>query len=114
MAATTATLHAVGLQTGGGYNVDCYVPDAVATLWTFDSGAGAASTSESFYIFPEDVMIYDVSMAGAPTATRGRFCGNGIPSGNIMAYANQLYSLNNRPKINVKVKAGHRLSIVQL
>ena len=67
MAATVGTIQAVGLQSGQGYSIDCAIPDAVATLWTFDSGAGATTTSDAFYIFPEDVVITDVSMAAAPT-----------------------------------------------
>jgi len=114
MAATTASLQAVGLQTGQSYNVDCAVPDAVATQWTFDDGAGATTTSPAWYSFPEDVMLIDISMAAAPTATRGRITSNGVPSGNVIRYVSHLYSLNNRPRIGVKVKAGNRVGIVQL
>jgi len=113
MAATTATLTARGLQTGQGYSIDTYVPDAVATQCTFDDGAGAGTGSPTWTIFPEDVVLEDFCMAAAPTATRGRFTSNGVPSGNVIRYVAHLYSLNNRPKLNVKVRAGHRLGIVQ-
>lgn len=114
MAATTGTMQAVGLKTGQGYSIDLYFPDAVATQVTFDSGAGAGSTTESFYQFPEDVVITDISMAAAPTATRGRFVSNNVPSASVIRYGNHLYSLNNRPNPNIKVRAGSRLGIVQL
>lgn len=114
MAATTGTITARGLQTGQGYSIDCAIPDAVATQWTFDDGAGATTTSPSWYAFPEDVVVMDVSMAAAPTATRGRFTSNSVPSGFVIKYTNHLYSLNNRPALNLKIKAGHRLGIVQL
>lgn len=113
MAATTATVHAVG-QSGMGYHVDAAVPDAVNTLWTFDSGAGATTTSQAYMQFPENVTIYDIAMAGAPTATRGRFTVGGIPTGSTVAYAQHLYSLNNRPNIGLKVRAGSMIGIVQL
>lgn len=113
MAATTGTIHAIGVS-GAGYHVDAYVPDAVGGVWTFDNGAGAGSGSPPYYQFPEDVIITDVSMAGAPTATRGRFTSNGIPSGSVFAVGTQLYSLNNRPKMNIKIRKGHMLGIVNL
>jgi len=53
-------------------------------------------------------------MAGAPTATRGRITSNGVPSSIVFAVGTQLYSLNNRPKMNVKLKAGHMFGIVNL
>jgi len=114
MAATAGVIYATGLKTGQGYAIDSYVPDAVATLWTFDSGAGAAATSSDFYTFPEDVVINDISMDGAPTATRGRFVSNGQPSGKVIRYGQHLYSLNNRPKLGIKVRAGARFQIIQL
>lgn len=114
MAATTGTLLAKGLQTGQGYSVDLYFPDAVATSVTFDDGAGAGTGSPTWYSFPEDVVIVDVSMAAAPTATRGRITSNGVPSASTLRYGNHLYSLNNRPNPGIKLKAGHRLGIVQL
>ncbi len=43
MAATAGTLYAKGLKTGTTYAIDVYVPDAVADVLRFDSGAGAGS-----------------------------------------------------------------------
>jgi len=83
MAATTGTIHAVGVS-GAGYHIDAYVPDAelkkrgMGGVWTFDSGAGAGSATPPYYQFPEDVIITDISMAGAPTATRGRITSKNI------------------------------------
>lgn len=114
MAATTGTVLAKGLKTGQSYSIDAYVEDAVGGVWRFDSGAGAGSTSAVDYVFPEPVMIIDVSMAGAPTATRGRFTGNGVPSASVIRYGNHLYSLNNRPVLSVKLRQGSRLGIVNL
>src|SRR5512136_1371949 len=113
MAATTGTIHATGVS-GAGYHVDAYVPDAVAGLWTFDAGSGASATSTPYYQFPEDVIITDISMAGAPTATRGRITSNGAPSSVVFAVGTQLYSLNNRPLMNIKIRKGHMFGIVNL
>jgi len=114
MAATTGTILAKGLNTGTSYSIDAYVEDAVGGVWRFDSGAGAGATSSVDYAFPEPVVIIDISMAGAPTATRGRFTGNGVPSASVIRYGSHLYSLNNRPVLSVKVRAGSRLGIVNL
>lgn len=113
MAATTGTVHAVGVS-GAGYHVDAYVPDAVGGLWTFDSGAGAGASSTPYYQFPERVIITDISMAGAPTATRGRITVNGAPTSIVFAVGTQLYSLNNRPLMNVKIEKGRMFGIVNL
>jgi hypothetical protein len=113
MAATTGTIQAVGVS-GAGYSIDAYVPDAVGGVWTFDSGAGAGAGTPTFYQFPEDVIIFDVSMAGAPTATRGRFTSNGVPLSSVIRFGNHLYSLNNRPNPNIKLRKGHQLGIVNL
>lgn len=114
MAATTGTIQAKGLKTGQGYSIDAYVEDAVGGVWRFDSGAGAGATSAVDYAFPEPVIVTDVSMAAAPTATRGRFTGNGVPSASVIRYGNHLYSLNNRPNPNVKIRQGTRFGIVNL
>jgi hypothetical protein len=113
MAATTGTIHAVGVS-GAGYHVDAYVPDAVGGLWTFDSGAGAGSTSTPYYQFPENIIITDIAMAGAPTATRGRITVNGAPTSIVFAVGQQLYSLNNRPLMNIKITKSKMFGIVNL
>ncbi len=114
MAATSGTVFAKGLQTGMSYAIDAYVEDGVGGVWRFDSGAGAGATSAVDYQFPEDVALTDVSMAGAPTATRGRFTSNGVPSASVIRYGSHLYSLNNRPPLFVKIRGGNRLGIVNL
>ncbi len=114
MAATTGTVFCKGLQTGTTYAIDAYVEDAVGGVWRFDSGAGSGATSAVDYQFPEDIAVTDVSMAGAPTATRGRFTSNGIPSASVIRYGSHLYSLNNRPPLFLKVRRGSRLGVVNL
>lgn len=114
MAATAGTIFAKGMRTGTTYAIDVYVPDAVADVLRFDSGAGAGSTSAVDYAFPEDVVIYDASFAAAPTATRVRITGNGVPSANTIRYGSYAYNLNNRPLMNIKVKAGTRIGGVNL
>ena len=114
MAATTGTILCKGLNSGTTFSIDTYVEDAVGGVWRFDSGAGAGASSAVDYQFPEDVAILDVSMAGAPTATRGRFTSNGVPSASTIRYGNHLYSLNNRPTLFIKLKGGNRLGMVNL
>ena len=114
MAATAGTIYAKGLETGTTYAIDVYVPDAVADVLRFDSGAGASSTSAVSYKFPEDVVIYDMSFIGAPTATRVRLTGNGVPSANAPRFANYSNALNNRPLMNIKIKRGTDLGGVNL
>jgi hypothetical protein len=114
MAATAGTIFAIGLATKQGYAIDAYVPDAAGGVWTFDDGAGAGSGSTAWYSFPEDVVITDISMAGAPTATKGRITSNGLPSGNIVRFGSHLYSLNSRPVLNIKIQGGKRLGIVNM
>ena len=70
MAASAGTLMAVGAKTGRTYNVDLYIPDAIATLLTFNPAALAVVGSPNTWRVPtsENVIIYDVSTPTAPTA----------------------------------------------
>lgn len=109
------TIFARGVRSGKGYAVDLYISDVVSGLGNWDSGAGASSTSDTFFTFGEPVVIYDFSIAtGLTDTTAARFVGNGRPSSEVIRWANQLNTLNNRPRLNIPVRAGTRLGMLQL
>jgi len=114
MAAINATLVLKGLRTGKTYSVDVYAPDAVATLFTFNSSGAAVSGSNSTYRAVEDCIISDISATAGPTATGFVFSANGnVISGGVLRWANQLTSLPNRTVMAIPIKSGDFLGAVQ-
>ena len=114
MGATNATIVLVGARTGKTYSVDAYLPDAVNTLWTFNSSGAAVATSNSTYRAVEDMFVIDVSMGTAPTATGCVFTINGnIVAGGSLRYVNQMAALPNRVRLAIPVKSGDFLGATQ-
>ena len=114
MAAINATLVLKGLRTGKTYSVDVYAPDAVATLFTFNSSGAASATSNSSYRAVEDCVISDISATAGPTATGFTFTANGnVVSGGVLRWANQLTSLPNRTKMALPIRSGDFLGAIQ-
>jgi len=107
MAAQQGSLSLLSLKTGRTYNVDIHLPDAASTYWTFNSTGPATSTSSNQYRLPEDVQIYDFSLTTSPTATNVTFQVDNAPvNGGVIRYANQLTSLPNRQRLNIKLPQG--------
>lgn len=107
MAAQNGSLVLLGLKSGRTYNVDIYLPDAASTYWTFNSTGPAASTSSNQYRLPEDVQLYDFSLTTAPTATNVTLQVDNAPiNGGVIRYANQLTSLPNRQRLNIRLPQG--------
>lgn len=48
-------------RSGATYPIDIYISDVNGALINFDGGAGAGSTSPTFWIAPEDVILEDYS-----------------------------------------------------
>jgi len=114
MAAQNGTLTLKGVKSGKNYFVDIYLPDAVATRWTFNPSGAAVSTSKDTYKFVEDCVLVDVSMATAPTATGCILQIDGATvNGGALRYTNQLAALPNRIKLSIGARAGQELGSLQ-
>lgn len=117
MAATpkNATLTFVGLQTGKTYAVDAYVSDVDKAFVNLDSGSGSSSTSNTFWIAPENVRLTDFAMitGTADTVSIIPLSDYNIVPGQRFRYTVYLTSLNNRPPINIPFAAGRRISFLQ-
>ena len=113
MAASAGTIIFQG-KSGRIFSVDLYIPDAVATLLTFNTAGLAASTSPSSYRVPEDCVLLDVTTATAPTAVGGALKVNsGIVNGGTFRWADRLNTLSTRAKFAVPIKSGDFVSILQ-
>jgi len=113
MAATNGTAVFVGAS-GKTYAIDVYVPDAIATKWTWNASGLAASTSTDYWQAPEPVVLVDISMAAAPTAVGGTFTVDGVLyPGQNLRWANQQNSITFRPKLNIPFKTGQRIGVLQ-
>lgn len=105
----------IAAQGGTSISVDVYFSDVVNAAATFDSGAGAGTTSESFYKCPISGIITDFSVVtGLTDTTRGRVTVNGSPTKSILRWGNHTNTINNRPKPNIPIYAGENLGLVQL
>lgn len=113
MAASAGSMVLVG-KSGKTYTIDVYIPDAVATLLTFNPAGLAASTSPSDLRVPEDCVITDITTAAAPTAVGGTFKVNsGVLNGGTFRWADRINTLSNRFRLSVPLRAGDFLSCLQ-
>lgn len=113
MAASAGTMIMRG-KSGRIYSVDVYIPDAVATLLTYNPSGLAAATSPSDYRVPEDVIITDITTATAPTAVGGTLKVNsGVVNGGTFRWADRLNTLSNRAKFAIPLRGGDFISILQ-
>ncbi len=113
MAATNGTLICIG-KSGRTYSVDLYIPDATATLVTFNASGLAASTSPSTWRCPEDVTIVDVVAVATPTAVGATLTINqALANGGAVRWSNQLTTLANRAKLNLGVRGGDFVGFTQ-
>lgn len=110
-----ATMTFIGRQTGQTYSKDVYLSDVVAGLVNWDSGAGASANSETFWTPPEAVVMRDFSiLTGMTDTTAMQITKNGVPSGNILRYANYLNTLNSRPPMMIAFPAGTKIGLIQI
>jgi len=113
MAASAGTMILQG-KSGRIYSLDIYIPDAVATLLTFNPAGLAAATSPSDYRVPEDCVITDVTTATAPTAVGGTLKVNsGVVNGGTFRWADRLNTLSTRAKFAIPIRAGDFISVLQ-
>ena len=113
MAASAGTMIFLG-QSGRVFSIDVYIPDAVATLLTFNSAGLAAATSPDSYRVPENCVLTDVTTATAPTAVGGALKVNsGVVNGGTFRWADRLNTLSNRAKFAIPIKGGDFVSILQ-
>lgn len=113
MAASAGTIIFQG-KSGRIYSVDIFIPDAVATLLTFNTAGLAASTSPDNYRVPEDCILMDITTATAPTAKGAALkINSGIVNGGTFRWADRLNTLSTRAKFAVPIKAGDFVSLLQ-
>jgi len=100
---------------GGNITIDCYCSDVANGLCNWDSGSGASATSETFYKSPVSGAIVDFSiLTGMTDTTVGRLTIDGSNTKSTIRWANHLNTLNSRPQLNVPVRAGENIGIIQL
>lgn len=102
-------------ESGKTYSVDAYISDVNGALVTFDSGAGAGSTSSTYWVAPENVILKDFSMVtGTADTEKIRICKNGIPTPNVLRYVPHLTTNAERPKLQIGFVSGTMVSAIQI
>jgi hypothetical protein len=99
----------------GTLSVDLYLPDAAATLVTFNPSGAAAATSATTWRAPIDCVLQSIALsAAAPTATGCVITVNGaVCAGGTVKWANQLSTLANRMLYAIPIKAGDFVGATQ-
>jgi len=112
----TATTGSINLSIAGGrsFTVDCYIPDAVATLVTMNPTGLAAAGSPNIWIAPQDAIITDIASLAAPTAVGAIIkINSAVINGGTFRWGNRLNTLSNRMRQAIPIKKGDQLSILQ-
>lgn len=113
MADSAGTAVFIG-KSGRTYAIDLFIPDAVATLLTFNPAGLSVSTSPDTYRVPEDCILVDITTATAPTAVGGALKVNsGVVNGGTFRWADRLNTLSTRARFNVPIRSGDFISILQ-
>lgn len=102
-------------RSGKTYAVDAYISDVNGALINWDGGAGASSTSPTFWKAPEDVILQDYSMVtGTADTEKLRLLRDSMPTAHVLRYGVHLTSLATRPKLNIGFLKGTNISAVQI
>ncbi len=110
-----ATLTFIGLRTQKTYSKDVYLSDVVAGQVNIDAGAGAGTTSPEEWTAPEALALTDFAIVTGMTDTKAiQLTRNGVPTGDILRYANYLNTLNSRPRITIGFRALDRVAAIQI
>jgi len=114
MAASAGTIILRDIKSNRTYSVDMYIPDAVATLLTFNPSGLAGTSSPSDYRIPADSVIVDITTSTAPTAVGGTLKVNsGVVNGGVFRWADRLNTLSKRADLVIPVQAGSFISVLQ-
>lgn len=98
----------------GTKTIDVYLPDAAATLATFNPTGPAGTTSPNTIRMPDAGIIYDISTAAVTTATSAVFVINsGLVNGGVIRWANQAASNPNRQKLKIHFEKGDFIGLNQ-
>lgn len=101
-------------RSGKSYSVDAYSSDVLAALINLDGGAGASSSSPTYWSAPEDCILVDWSVVtGLTDTTKLQLTRNQVPTGDFLRAAIHLTSLNNRPALRIGFRRGDQLGGIQ-
>ena len=116
-AAKTGAIHFIGLQSGLTYSKPIYSADVVGTLCRIDNGSGTpgATGGADFCVFSEPVQLFDMSLVtGVTDALNLRVMADYAPTAHTILWSSMVDTLANRPKLNIRFKAGTRISLQQI
>jgi hypothetical protein len=114
MVTTTNGLLRLRGISGKDYSYNIFVSDVAGGALTFSTIGQAVAGSSNFIITPEPCMIADLSVTTGPTVIFNLVpYVNDVSSGQIIALANVINTLQNRSFPTVKISGGRKLTILQ-
>jgi len=97
------------------YSVDLYGSDVANALITFDAGAGAGASTQTFWTPPENCILTDFGIhTGMTDTTRIRLTKGGQPTPSILHFAAHLDTSNGRPTLFEGFARGVQVGAIQL
>jgi hypothetical protein len=113
----TGAVMFMGLSTKTTYTKAIYNADTAGTYCRIDNGAGTpgATGGADFCVFPEAVQLFDASfVTGIVDTANLRVMADYNPTSYVINWASHVNTLATRPALNIRFKAGTRISLQQL
>lgn len=111
----SGTFTLIGLRSRRTYTVDVYLSDVANALARFDSGLGAGSASDTFWMTPEPMYLVDFTInTGMTDTTKVSLIVNSAPTGVIFRFAERLNTLATRAPVSIPIPGGVKLGLIQL
>jgi hypothetical protein len=105
----------IGQNTGKTYITHIYLSDVANSEGNFDSGAGASSSSRTWWQPPEPVILVDFAIhTGMTDTTKVRVTKGGQPTASVLVYAAHLDTSNARPALSDGFAPGMAIGFIQL
>ena len=101
-----ATASFVGAS-GRVYTIDVYASDVANAAVNWSPSGAAGTGTLTYWQCPEDCTLFEFSINTGMTDTKGLIFteGGAVKAGTAIRYANQLNTLNNRPRLTIKFGA---------
>jgi len=96
------------------YNINLYSSDVLGAAVTMSLVGLAGTSSQNFYILPENCVVVDLSVTtGQTVTTNWSFYINDQPIGNVVPIANIVNTLNQRAVPHIPLPGNRKLTIIQ-
>ena len=94
--------------------IGIYFDDTAGNMVRYDAGSGAGAATPTDFIPAMNCVLHDIVLAAATGQTKTQINVAGRPVGSVILNALHLASVTTRPKLNIPVRKGQKLEMIQL